>query len=85
MRIQSAQSEQTTVSPAGRVGRVSASDLEGLVEDFLRKRFAGAPGQGLGATAPVETHLERAGVQYDAIELALTDSQGSAIETVKLN
>src|SRR5471030_3451509 len=51
---------------AGRVGRVSAPDLEGLVEDFLRKRFAGAPGQGLGARALVEAHLERAVIQYDA-------------------
>jgi site-specific DNA recombinase len=70
---------------AGRVGRVSAPDLEGLVEDFLRKRFAGAPGQGLAATALVEAHLERAVIQYDAIELALTDSQGAATETVRLN
>jgi hypothetical protein len=68
----------------GRVGRVSAPDLEGLVEDFLRKRFAGAPGQGLGAGALVETHLERAVVQYDAIELALTDSQGASLEAVRL-
>jgi site-specific DNA recombinase len=69
---------------AGRVGRVSAPDLEGLVEDFLRKRFAGAPGQGLGATAIVEAHLQRAVIQYDAIELALTDSQGAATKTVRL-
>ena len=32
---------------AGRVGRVSAPDLEGLVEEFLRKRFAAAPGRAL--------------------------------------
>ena len=70
---------------AGRVGRVSAPDIEGQVEEFLRRRFAGAPGQGLAALALVETHLERATVLYDAIQLALTDSQGIPTETVRLD
>jgi hypothetical protein len=56
-----------------------------LIEETLRKRFASAPGQSLGAPALVEAHLERAVVQYDAIELSLTNSGGAAIEIVKLD
>ncbi|MES2294322.1 MAG: recombinase family protein [Pseudomonadota bacterium] len=70
---------------AGRVGRVSAPELEALVEETLRKRFASAPGQSLGAPALVESHLERAVVQYDAIELSLTNSRGAPIEIVRLD
>ena len=33
---------------AGRLGRVPAPELEALVEETLRKRFASAPGQSLG-------------------------------------
>jgi len=69
---------------AGRISRVSAPELEALVEETLRKRFASAPGRSLGATGLVETHLERAVVQYDAIELSLTNSGGNAIEIVTL-
>jgi site-specific DNA recombinase len=70
---------------AGRVGRVSAPELEALVEETLRKRFASAPGQSLGAPALVEAHMERAVIQYDAIELSLTNSRGAAIEVVRLD
>lgn len=52
------------------MGRVSAPDLEGLIEDFLRKRFAGGAGAARGAQALVEVHLERAVIQYDAVDLA---------------
>ncbi len=69
----------------GRVGRVSAPELEALIEETLRKRFASAPGQSLGAPALVETHLERAVVQCDAIELSLTNSVGVATEIVRLD
>ena len=63
---------------------MSAPELEGAIEEFLRKRFAAAPGQGLVVQALVETHLARVVVQYDAIELNLTDCQGAATETVRL-
>ena len=63
---------------------MSAPELEALVEEFLRKRFTATPGQGLAAQALVETRLERAVVQYDAIELTLTDCQGAVTETVRL-
>jgi hypothetical protein len=38
----------------------------------------------LAAQPLVEAHLQQAVVLYDAIELGLTDSQGAAIETVRL-
>jgi site-specific DNA recombinase len=43
------------------------------------------PGQSLGAQALVDTHLERAVLQYDAVELVLTNSHGAAIESVSLD
>jgi site-specific DNA recombinase len=69
---------------AGRVGRVSATDLESLIERFLRERFPGSPGQSVGAQTLVETNLERALVLDDAIELTLKNSQDAAAETVSL-
>jgi len=69
---------------AGRVGRVSAPDLERLIEGFLKTRFAGASGHGPAAQVLVDTHLERATVLYDAIELVLAVSKGGSTETARL-
>jgi len=69
---------------AGRVGRVSAPELEGLVEEFLRGRFAGVPGQGRGARELVDAHIERITILDDVIEFGLTNSQGAGNETMRL-
>jgi site-specific DNA recombinase len=69
---------------AGRVGRVSAPELEGRVEEFLRLRFEAVPGQGRGAPELVETHIKRIVILGDSIELVLTNSEGNETETVKL-
>jgi site-specific DNA recombinase len=68
----------------GQVGRVSAPDLEGLVEEFVRGRFAAVPGQGRGARELVESHVERIAILDNFLEITLTNSQGGATETVRL-
>jgi site-specific DNA recombinase len=69
---------------AGQVSRVSAPDLERLVEGFLRKRFAGSSGEGPAAQVLVDTHLARVTVLCNTVELALVPSQGDSTESVSL-
>ncbi len=71
-------------SETGQVGRVSAPDIEALIEVNLRKRFAGLPGQSLGMADLVEAHLERVVILADAVELRLTDSQKTGGQTERL-
>jgi site-specific DNA recombinase len=62
---------------AGRISRLSAPELEGLVEGFLRQQF-GVPGQGQAARELVDTYIETVTVQEDAVELKLAPTTGSA-------
>lgn len=59
----------------GRVSRVPAPELEGLVENYLRQQF-GVPGQGKAARELVEAHLERAVITEDAVEIRLFATKG---------
>ena len=69
---------------AGEVSRVSAPDLERVVEEFLRARFAGAQGQGPAAHVLVEGYLEQATIMNRAVRLALAGRRGASTETVSV-
>jgi site-specific DNA recombinase len=58
----------------GRIGRVPAPELEGLVETYLRQQF-GVPGQGKAASELVDTYLERAVIMEDVVEIQLTTAR----------
>lgn len=69
----------------GKVGRISAPDLEGAIETFLRERFPAAPGQSQGFRELVEAHLERAVVLNGQVELTLKGVPEEAHQTVALD
>ena len=69
---------------AGRVRRVGTG-AGGVGRGDIEKAVCVRPRQSLGASALVEAHLERAVVQYDAVELSLTSSTGAATETMRLD
>jgi site-specific DNA recombinase len=62
----------------GQIIRVSAPELEGLVEGFLRQQF-GVPGQGKAAWALVDAYIKSVAVLEDAVELRLVPAPGAAV------